>query len=303
MKILSFGSLNLDNVYSVDHFVTPGETMSSHNLEKFCGGKGLNQSIALAKAGADVYHAGKVGKSDGGMLLNILVESGVDISNIGLSDGPSGHAIIQINKKGQNCIILFGGSNQEIDFTFIDNVLAKFDAGDIILLQNEINNLDYIMNKSHEFGLKIALNPSPMDDKLLTCPLEKVDLFILNEVEGYQISGKNDPSEIIDSIHKKYKGAKICLTLGKHGVVYFDGKKHYSHGIYDVPVVDTTAAGDTFTGYLLACLGDGLSADISLEKASKASSLAVSIKGASNSIPTMAMVDATDIKLDPRSVK
>lgn len=302
MKILNFGSLNVDYVYAVENFVRPGETISSLKRETFCGGKGLNQSIALARAGAKVWHAGKIG-SDGLMLLEQLRENGVDVSNIAVSEGPSGHAIIQVNQKGQNCIILYGGSNKEIDKDFIHKVLDSFSAGDLVLLQNEISNIDYIIDYAYQKGIKIALNPSPIDASLLQCPLHKVEWFILNEIEGNQISGETEPTKIIDAIVKKYPGSKVVLTLGKDGVLCFDGTNSYFHGIYDVPVVDTTAAGDTFTGYFLSCMSQGLTPDVALEKASKASSLSVAIKGASNSIPFRKEVDTTTIKLEERFLK
>ncbi len=300
MKILDFGSLNLDHVYSVDNFVRPGETISSLKMEDFCGGKGLNQSIALARAGAEVYHAGCIGK-DGQVLADRLKEAGVNTKFVKVLDCPTGHAIIQINAKGQNCIILYGGANQEITEDFAKEVIDQFSKGDLILLQNEINNLPFIMNYAYEKGLQIALNPSPLNDKLLACPLDKVAYFIMNEIEGSEIvGGEEDPDKVIEKMKEKFPNAKVVLTLGKDGAKYFDGEKVYFHGIYDVKRVDSTAAGDTFTGYFLACIGEGLSPEVALEKASKASSLAVHIKGASNSIPTRAEVDTTDIKLDPR---
>lgn len=299
MKILDFGSLNVDYVYSVDHFVRPGETLSSQKREVFCGGKGLNQSIALARAGARVYHAGKIG-SDGSMLLDTLKKDGVDVTHVGISDGPSGHAIIQVNAGGQNCIILFGGSNMEIDEAFVDAVLADFGAGDLCLLQNEISSLPYVMEQAHAKGIRIAINPSPMDANLLACPLHLVEFFIMNELEGKEITGCAAPGDIIAAMREKYPESKAVLTLGKDGVVYFDGEQTYTHGIYDVPVVDTTAAGDTFTGYFLASISAGVDAAEALRLASVASSIAVSRKGASPSIPAADEVRAADLPLDPR---
>ncbi len=299
LKILNFGSLNIDHVYAVNHFVAPGETMSSLGLDIFAGGKGLNQSLALKRAGADVYHAGLIGK-DGEMLRNLLSENGVNIDCLGTADVPTGHAIIQVNEKGQNCIILYGGSNVAITKDFAKEVIDKFDSGDILLLQNEINEIDFIINYASERGMRIALNPSPLDDALLKYPLEKVEWFILNEIEGEQMTGKTNPDEIIDTMHSKFPNCKIVLTLGKNGVRYSGDGESYTHGIYDVPVVDTTAAGDTFTGYFLACICEGLGAEIALEKASIASSLSVTKQGAAPSIPVRSEVDNTDIKLDPR---
>ena len=140
MKVLNFGSLNYDYVYEVDHAVMPGETIDSTKMEVFCGGKGLNQSIALARAGVPVYHAGQVGE-DGQMFLDICAQSKVDTSYIRQSSGKSGHTIIQLDKNGQNCILLYGGSNRGITKDLVDEVLGHFEKEDIILLQNEINQI------------------------------------------------------------------------------------------------------------------------------------------------------------------
>lgn len=295
MKVLSLGSLNLDHVYAVDHFVRGGETIASRGMNEFCGGKGLNQSVALAKAGAEVYHAGKIGP-DGEVLRRRLEESGVDTACTRTEAGvPTGHAIIQVDPKGQNCIIIHGGANQEITPDFIDEVLEKFEPGDLALFQNEISSLDYALEACAKKGLKVALNPSPMDDRLKSSPaLQYVTWFILNEIEGFEITGEKEPDAICDTLTSRYPGCVVVLTLGKQGVVYWDGKTRASHGIYNVPVVDTTAAGDTFAGYFLASTARGCDAKTALVLASKASSIAVSRPGASDSIPTLAEVEAFD---------
>ena len=147
MKILNFGSCNIDYVYSIDHIVRVGETQSTNRLDIFPGGKGLNQSIAIARAGAKVYHAGCVGY-DGDMLTELLSDSGVDISYVRTTDIKNGHAIIQVDSNGNNSIFLYGGSNDMVTEEYIDSVLEHFEAGDILLLQNEISNVEYIIKKA-----------------------------------------------------------------------------------------------------------------------------------------------------------
>lgn len=298
MKILSLGSLNLDHVYAVDHFVRAGETIASTKMENFCGGKGLNQSIALSRGGAQVFHAGRVG-ADGEVLRERLAQSGVDTAYTVVDPTvPTGHAIIQVEPKGQNCIIIFGGANQTIDPPFIDDVVSQFEQGDIALFQNEISNLDYAIERAAKQGMQVALNPSPINEALRNSPsLKYVKWFILNEIEGYELSGEKEPQAICEALHKKYPGSIVVLTLGKQGVLYSDGTTTARHGIYNVPVVDTTAAGDTFAGFFLACTARGLSVERTLELASKASSLAVSRPGASDSIPTIEEVETTGIQL------
>lgn len=284
MRILNFGSLNIDFVYEVDHFVRAGETLSSTKLEKFCGGKGLNQSLALARAGANVCHAGCVGV-DGVILTDILIEGGVDCSFVEILDEATGHAIIQVDKKGENCILLYGGANNGITTEQIDKVLGSFEKGDYILLQNEINNLDLIIEKASQLGIEIILNPSPISDSLKKLPLHKISYFLLNEIEGKELSDKEEPDEILKELRLKYPESVIVLTLGSKGAIYDDNEMRCSHGIYDVDVVDTTAAGDTFTGYFIHEITSGSKPEKALEMAAKAAALAVSRIGASPSIP------------------
>lgn len=286
MRILNFGSLNIDNVYSVEHFLRPGETMNSLGMEVFCGGKGLNQSVAIARAGAQVWHAGAVGQGDGGKLIDLLAESGVNTEFVRKTEGVSGHTIIQVDKKGQNCILLYGGANQEITPEQVEETLAYFEKGDILLLQNEINGLRSLIEKASEKEMKIYLNPSPVTKELLEQPLELVDCFILNEVEGADICGQEADEEAIpELVRKKYPRAAVLLTLGSRGCIYYDGVNRYEQPAFRVNAVDTTAAGDTFTGYFIASTVRGSSVPAALLIAARAAAITVMGKGAAPSIP------------------
>jgi ribokinase len=296
MKILNFGSLNIDHVYQMDHFVAAGETEHSFAYDRHMGGKGLNQSVALARAGAEVWHAGCVG-ADGAHLTAYLAEAGVHTDYLKTVDVPTGHAIIQVEKSGQNCIILFGGANQAVTPAQAAETLAHFEKGDILLLQNEISALGDLIRLAHARGMRIALNPSPATESLTQLPLNMVEWFILNEVEGEQLTGQTDPVTITGSLLARYPGCRVVLTLGKRGVMYRDEFVCRVHGIYDVPVVDTTAAGDTFTGFFLAGAAQGLPVEMLLENASKASSIAITRPGAAQSIPTMEEVKTTEMVL------
>ncbi len=292
MKVLNFGSLNLDFVYDVPHFVRPGETLSSDALNTFRGGKGLNQSVALSRAGAEVYHAGCIGE-DGRMLLDGLAEAGADVSLVRtLPDCRTGHAIIQVDSSGQNCILLYGGANRAITPEQISETLANFGEGDVLLLQNEVNGLTQMMGEARSRGMRIAFNPSPIDEEISQLPLENVEFFLLNEIEGAALGGGEKPEDILEGLKRRYPGAKIILTLGKEGALYFDGTETFRQPVFPVKAVDTTAAGDTFTGYFLEAVGRGLDGGACLRRASAASAIAVSRKGASPSIPDAAEVDA-----------
>ena len=293
MRVLSLGSLNIDKVYSVDHIVNPKETIESTSYNNFCGGKGLNQSVALARAGADVSHAGMIGE-DGAMLADALRESGVRMDLLRTVDGPSGHAVIQIDPHAQNCIIIFGGSNRRITPQYIDEVMEGFDAGDVLLLQNEISGNGYAIEKAHEKGMTVVLNPSPYDSRLDECDYSKVDIFMVNEVEGRLMAGceSEDPQVIRESLKKAFPNAAFVLTLGEAGSCYFKGSEEYFQPIFSVKAVDTTAAGDTFCGYFLSSMALGLSIPQCLKRAAAASAICVSRSGASPSIPTSEEVDA-----------
>ncbi len=298
MKILNFGSLNLDFVYTVDHFVRPGETISSISRQEFYGGKGLNQSIAIARSGVTVYHAGAVGRSDGKVLIDILNMNKVNTDHIKLYDGvPTGHAVIQVDKEGQNCILLYGGTNQMITKEQVDSTLLNFSKGDFIILQNEINLLDYIIEEAHKKGLIIVLNPSPMNEKIYSLRLDYVDYFMLNEVEASEICGHAPNHLLIESLSSKYPEAKIVLTLGEKGAIYRYKNFTVEHGIFEVPVIDTTGAGDTFTGYFIGSIAQGYDVKESLRLASLAAAISVSKKGAETSIPFMEDVKNSTLKL------
>ncbi|MDL2294799.1 ribokinase [Ruminococcaceae bacterium OttesenSCG-928-D13] len=289
MDILNFGSLNIDYVYTVDHIVGAGETIASRTLESFAGGKGLNQSIALARAGASVHHAGMVG-ADGEDLVDLLAENGVDVSSIQRVETRTGHAIIQLAAGGQNSIVLYGGANRCLSKAYIDDTLSRFDENTMVLLQNETNLCDYIIEQAHQRGMRVAMNPAPYDEAVARCDLSKVSVLILNEVEGAQISGGQAPDEVLDTLRARYPDTMIMLTLGRDGAVFSCRGETHRHGIYEVPVVDTTGAGDTFTGYFLAALLRDEPYGEAVRLASVASSLAVTEKGAANAIPTLARV-------------
>ena len=284
MKVLNIGSMNLDLVYNVDHIVQPGETEASVSMNTFLGGKGMNQSVALAKAGVEVYQGGMIGE-DGQPFLDACAEYGVRADFIRKVEGKSGHAVIQIDSSAQNCILLYGGANQMLTEAYVDEVLSHFGSGDILLLQNEVNLLPYIVEKAYEKGMQIALNPSPFNEKLSAVDMTKISIFLLNEVEGNQVTGLTVPEEIIVKMQEMFPHARIVLTLGKDGAVYADGEERFFQPIFPVKAVDTTAAGDTFTGYFLAGLAEGMAIPEILKMSAKASSIAVSRAGAVPSIP------------------
>jgi len=289
MKILNFGSLNVDYVYSVDYFVRAGETLKVNGREVIPGGKGLNQSIALARAGADVAHAGCIG-AEGEFLRSLLEENGVDTSCLKTIDGMQGHTIIQVDKKGENCILLYGGTNRRISAEQIDQTLAGFGEGDWLVLQNEVNSLPHIVDAAHARGMRIVLNPSPYEDGLKEVDFGKLSWLLVNEIEACQCSGSDDPEAAWDVLHARYPGLSVLITLGGAGSVAHQvtgaGVVTHRQQAFPAKAVDTTAAGDTFTGYFIAGLAEGRPLEECMRRASMASSIGVTRPGAANSIPT-----------------
>lgn len=291
MKLLNYGSMNFDYTYQVDHMVRPKETLSSRGRSVYCGGKGFNQSIALARAGVEVWHAGMIGE-DGDRFLEEFAANGVDKSLVRKQDGASGHAIIQVTPEGENCILLYKGANWMNSPEQLEEVFSHFAEGDWLLLQNEINLLSEMIDAAYSRGMKIILNPSPYNEEIAKCDLQKVSMFLVNEVEGVQMTGKENPEKILDAFERGYPQCEVVLTLGENGVVYSGHGTRIAASAYSVPIVDTTAAGDTFTGYFLAALLSGSDTETALRTGCAASALAIQKSGAASSIPKRAEVEA-----------
>ncbi len=290
MKILNCGSLNIDHVYKVDHFVRPGETLASFSYSRFSGGKGLNQSIALAKAGAEVFHSGKIGE-DGAFLRKKLEDCGVDVSLVKKSGLPTGHAVIQVCRTGENSIILYGGANRAFTDDDASEAVSRFSRGDFILLQNEMSAIPELMKAASLRGMKIVLNTAPLDEALRKYPLELVDYLILNEIEGEGLTGEKTQEKILRSLKHLYPKSAAVLTCGADGARYLSEKMNVIHvPSRKVEAVDTTAAGDTFIGFFLAALANGARLLDAVKMGCAAAALCVTRPGAANSIPTLAEV-------------
>ncbi len=290
MRVLNFGSLNIDLVYQVDHIVRPGETISSTSHQIFAGGKGANQSAALAHAGATIFHAGQVGK-EGQWLVEKLQNIGVDMQFTRITDEHTGHAIIQVEKSGQNSIVLYPGANATQSRAHIDATLNAFSKGDILLLQNEINELPYLLEQAAQLGMRTTFNPAPFDAKIPTLPLDLVELLIVNETEAAELVKNGSGTDMIEALSILLPTAHIVLTLGEKGALYRSNDAEFHIPAVEVKAVDTTAAGDTFTGYFVAGLACHMSARDALYRAAHAAALCVTHMGAMDSIPTSYEVD------------
>jgi len=289
MKILNFGSCNIDFVYTVEHIVKRGETIAASAVNKYPGGKGLNQSVALSRAGAQIWHAGCIG-ADGEFLLDYMRESGVNTELVRRVSDSTGQAFIQVSGSGENSIVVYHGANYGVTREYIDEALSHFGAGDFLVLQNEISEVGYLIDRAAEKGMKIILNPSPFDEKMRNADLEKIYCLIVNEVEAAEYSGAEGVTEFKRFLSDKHPRLSAVMTLGSRGSIFFGQDEEIFQPAFEVTVTDTTAAGDTFTGYFLAELSLGHSVKSTLKTASLASAIAVSRAGAASSIPYSAEV-------------
>ncbi len=292
------GSLNIDDVFRTAHIVRPGETIPSRSLERFPGGKGLNQSTALARAGAKVRHIGRIG-ADGIFLCDGLAAEGADVSGIEVDDTPTGHAIIQVADDGENAIVLYGGANGAWSGSDVQRAVSGMKAEDILLIQNEVNMMPQLIQAAHEAGIRIAMNPAPMTPEVQDWPIECLTWLVVNEIEGRELAGsdiaggENDRKAVLMKLRRRCINATVVMTLGKEGAIRLDGHGLVSSSFPDVaPVVDTTGAGDTFMGYWLAAEIEGLSPEEGLLLACAAGALSVSRKGAAVGVPHRAEVEA-----------
>lgn len=286
-RLLNFGSLCIDNVYRVNDFARPGETVASVRYQRFAGGKGLNQSVAASKAGAQVCHAGRIGH-DGLWMKELMADVGVNVDRVLVdSDNPSGHAVIQVNAAGENAIVITGGSNRCIEAQDISASLDGFAAGDWILLQNEINRLDEVMVAAAAAGLAIVFNAAPLDDAVAEYPLDLVSTLIVNELEAAGLCGEEEPERALAALRERWPGAAVVLTLGPDGVMYADEHRLLCVPGYAVQTLDGTGAGDTFIGYYLAELLRSNDVAEALRVANAAGAICVTRQGAAPSIPSL----------------
>jgi len=286
MPVLNFGSCCIDHVYSVPHFAAPGETLPCSDYQVHPGGKGLNQSIAMAAAGAKVKHAGKVGE-DGRWLLELMASKNIDVSMMKVDAGPTGHANIQVTPEGENSIVLFGGANRTITKSDIDEALEEAHSGEFLLIQNEISALDYLIDRACEKEMRVVFNAAPMSGDVNELPLEAIELLVINEIEGFELTTKTVPDEIIATLSSRFSDTNILLTLGAAGSIYAGKGDSVFQPAMKVEAVDTTAAGDTYVGFFLAGYSAGNSVEECLALATSAAAVCVMRAGAATSIPSL----------------
>ncbi len=292
-KALVIGSLNMDMTVKVEELPKLGETIFGDDFYESCGGKGANQAVAISKLGMETEMIGMVGKdSQGEKLIQNLNKYGIKSDNIIKSDDLTGRAIITVDKKGDNNIIVIPGSNFKITKEYIQEKQDVIASSDVVILQNEIpfETVEFSLLKAKELGKITIFNPAParqLSEKIF----KNTDYLILNETEMEEIFGIgiNDKVYIGRIFHKKKECGirNIILTLGDNGSVLFsedDNIKKYD--AYEVKAIDTTAAGDSFIGAFTMKICETGDADKAIKYATAVSAIVVTRQGAQDSIPT-----------------
>ena len=285
MQIVNYGSINFDRTYRVDRFPAMGETMQTRELFCGCGGKGLNQSIAASRAGASVIHVGTVG-FDGSDLEEELRKNGVNTSRLFHVDSEQGHAVILVDDEGNNEILVHRGSNGMLGEEEIQDIIQTIREPSLVVLQNELPCAHVMIDLAYENGHTVVFNASPVNEEILqSVNFNHVHWLLINEVEGKQLTGSSDPDMIICRLRQRFPKLNVVLTLGTDGSICQYGDERYHYGSYEVPVADTTGAGDAYTGYFIAGLARNEHPREAMIRATLAAGISVTRPGASAAIP------------------
>jgi ribokinase len=281
MTVWNLGSINIDRFYRVPHLPEPGETLPADAYSEGLGGKGANMSVAVARAGAHVRHIGAIGP-DGDWVAERLVEYGVDTrSVVALNDVQTAHAIINVDDAGENAIVIWSGASRSIPDTLIKSAMSEAMTGDIFLCQNESNGQVEATRLAQSMGLRVVYAAAPFDAAAVTEIIDRVDLLVLNEVEAQQLSDAMTRS--VETLGPK----DVVVTKGAAGAVWYHDGTPTKVDAYPAEAVDTTGAGDTFTGYLVAGLDRGMSMAQALDLAAQAGAIMVTRHGTADVIPDL----------------
>ncbi|MDB8791323.1 ribokinase [Romboutsia sp. 1001216sp1] len=296
-NICVIGSLNMDLVVNVEKMPKAGQTLLGSNFKEVPGGKGANQAVAMARLNGNVTMIGKVGNdSFGETLVNSLKKDNVNTDYIQVEKGPSGVALITVDKNAQNSIVVAPGANYKLTKEDIDKNIDAIKNSDIVVVQLEtpLETIKYALKKAKELGKYTILNPAPavvLEDEII----ENVDLLTPNETELEIISGKSISNE--DDINECAqiminKGVKeLIVTLGSKGSLYINKETSMFKKAYKVEAIDTTAAGDSYTGALAVAISIGKDMEYAMDFASKVGALSVMKEGAQSSLPTLIEVE------------
>lgn len=296
-NICVIGSLNMDLVVNVDTMPKPGQTLLGGNFKEVPGGKGANQAVAMARLEGNISMIGKVGNdSFGKTLIEALNDDNVNTNHVHIANCSTGVAFITVDKNAQNAIVVAPGANFQLTKDDIDKNIDCIKNSDIVVIQLEtpLETVKYALQVAKDLNKYTILNPAPavkLDDEII----KNVDLLTPNETELEIISEIKIENEddIIKAASKVIeKGVKeLIVTLGSKGSLYINEEISFFKSAYKVEAVDTTAAGDSFTGALAVALSNNKTMEEAMDFASKVGALSVMKEGAQSSLPTLKDVD------------
>lgn len=287
MSVWNLGSINVDLFYRLPHLVLPGETLPATAHETGLGGKGANQSVAIARAGAVVRHLGMIG-DDNTWVLDRLVGYGVDVTHVGRADAATGHALILVDEAGENSIVTYAGANYRQSLDAVTAALDAAVAGDIFVLQNEVSERAEAARLAQEKGLFVVYSAAPFRADAVGEMLPHVDLLVLNEVEAQQLA------EALATPIAEIPVPHLLVTRGAKGASWRKQAtgEETQVAAFEVEPVDTAGAGDCFIGYVIAGLDQGLSRAEAMRLGAAAAAIKVTRAGTADAIPARAEVDA-----------
>ncbi len=283
MTVFNLGSINIDNVYALDRLPKPGETLPAKDFNRGLGGKGANQSIAIARAGGQVHHIGAIGDQSE-WTVQALFEAGVDTGNIATVQTPTGHAVIFVDQMAENSIVLLPGANMQITTEQINSALSAAEPGDWFLLQNETNLGSVAAKIAQEMGMRVCYSAAPFSVRAVTEILPFTSLLVVNEIEFQQLKSE------LSYADRALSRIKLIVTYGAKGATYFNRGEKIEMAAYPSDAVDTTGAGDTFLGYALSALDQGEPVVDAMNQAAAAAAIQVSRPGAAAAIPKFSEV-------------
>lgn len=285
MTIYNLGSINIDNFYRVPHMPAPGETLTATEHSVGLGGKGANQSVAAARAGSKVRHIGAVGP-EGSWCVDVLRDSGVDVSCVARLDIATGHANIAVDVSGENQIILYSGANAALTLKQVEQSLSGAQLGDTLILQNETNLTVEAAKVARARNMRVIYSAAPFVAEAAKQVLPVTDMLVLNEVEAQQLT------DALGVALADLEVPDVLITKGADGAVWYENGVQTAYvPAHSVEPVDTTGAGDCFIGYVAAGLDQGLSPEDAMRLGAAASAIKVTRFGTADAIPSRAEVD------------
>lgn len=284
MNIINIGSLNIEHVLQLPRFPSSQDRLYCRHYQRLPGGKGYYQSVAMARAGAKVWHIGFIGP-DGHFLRDSLKHNNVDVRYVHKTQTPTGQEHISITPDCHMTKVRYMGANACFEPHFLDCLFKQLQEKQLVLVQNEVNDIPKVFEQIKSYNLNLTFHPAPYSEDIKDYPLHMVDTLIFNLNTGQKLSNEQEPEKILKSLLAKYPNTALVLTLGAKGAWYVDNHQKIKVPGDPVMAIDESQAGNTFVGYFLAQKSQDNPIESCIKFACRASALCVSREGKSATIP------------------